>query len=270
MRECETYNEKLNTIFDKNESFYQNRLVAKIGSSTIMSANGQINHGLLDHYAWQTNELMNQGYEIAIVTSGSVACGRRKLTHLNGSASKQLLASVGQREIETAWASAFDKYNRVVGYSAYSERDLINLYQHHDNTLFESLESGLITIVNGNDAVNKVKKETVSISDDNDKLAGFVARYLQAGRLILLTESDGVKDREDQVIELMTRWSDISRIFVQEKTQDGTGGILSKVEVTMSFALNGRLAIIAHGQRERILLDIAEGRTIGTRVQMEV
>ncbi len=270
MKHFETYNEKLNTIFDKNEAFYQHRLVIKIGSSTIMSDNGQINHRLLDHVAWQTSELMDEGYQIAIVTSGAVACGRRKAKNLNGSiVDKQVLASVGQRDLENAWGDAFDKYNRLMGYSLYSEKNLTDLVADDENPLIKSLNSQVVQIINANDAVNRFEIEQLQISSDNDRLAGFVARRIQAQRLILLTEESGVWDKQQQVMEGMTRWSDMEKIFVQEKTKEGTGGMESKVEVAMSFALHGRIAYIARGLQDRVLLEIISGRSIGTRVQLK-
>jgi glutamate 5-kinase len=70
-------------------------------------------------------------------------------------------------------------------------------------------------------------------------------------------------------MEGMTRWSDMEKIFVQEKTKEGTGGMESKVEVAMSFALHGRIAYIARGLQDRVLLEIISGRSIGTRVQLK-
>lgn len=265
----ETYNEKLNRIFDKNESFYQNRLVFKVGSSTVMSNDGQINQNLLDNLAWQTSELMDLGYQVAIVTSGAVACGRRRAKHLSGSiVDKQVLASVGQRDLQNAWGDAFDKNNRIVGFPLYSEKNLADLVDDEENPLIKSLNSQVVQVINANDAVNRFEIEQLQISADNDRLAGFVARRIQAQRLILLTQEAGVWNKQKQVMEEMTNWEDMARMYLQEKTEEGTGGMESKVEVAMSFALKGRIAYIARGQQERVLLDIINGRSIGTRVLM--
>jgi len=172
MKDFETYNEKLNTIFDKNDKFYQNRLVFKVGSSTVMSNDGQINQNLLDNLAWQTSELMDLGYQVAIVTSGAVACGRRIAKNLNGSiVDKQVLASVGQLDLGTAWRNAFNKCNRISGYSLYSEKNLSDLVEDEENPLIKSLNSQVVQIINANDAVNKFEVEQLQISADNDRLA---------------------------------------------------------------------------------------------------
>jgi glutamate 5-kinase len=267
MQNYEKYSQKLNTMFDKNDAFYDDRIVVKIGSSTIMSSSGEINHNLLNHVAWQTDQLMRDGYKIAILTSGAVACGRRILG-FDTSASKQLLASIGQNDLEAAWHNAFRNYGRISGYSVFSENNLSSKVKIEDDHLLDAFDRGVVSIINGNDAVNEINNKRLMISQDNDMLAGFIARRVQAGRLILLTEADGVWDKEQKVMEEMTNWQDMYRMYIQEKTNEGTGGMQSKVAVALSFALNGRVAYIADGLKERAILDIIEGRSIGTRVLM--
>lgn len=265
----ETYFEKLNTIFDRNERYHSNRLVVKVGSSTIMSSGGEINHGLLNSLARQTSDLMDRGFEVVIVTSGAVACGRRRLMDFNGGmVGKQVLATVGQRYLENAWGEAFDSCNRVMGYSLISEKDLADITEHHEWPLLKALEHQIVPVINANDATNRFELKQLNISADNDQLAGFVARRIQAGRLILLTDEEGVWDKDKRIIETMTRSQDLERVFQGEKSREGTGGMASKIDVAMSFALNGRVAYIARGQRVSVLTDIIDGRNFCTRVQM--
>lgn len=263
------FNEVLRTTFQSGEEIRDKRIVFKVGSSTITQGQSSVNQEVVDQLAVQTDQLMRDGYEVTIVTSGAVACGRYKLgQEKSTSVSKHVLATVGQRFLEHSWGEAFTRVGRDIGYFAYSERDIQD-YRCLKVRLSEALSSGIVPVINANDAVNSFENSQLAISADNDRLAGFVARLVEAGTLVLLTEADGVWDTNKHVISSIKQRSDLERVYVQEKTGLGTGGILSKLEVATCFASHGRRAFIANGREKGILLRVVGGEQVGTQIQME-
>ena len=55
------------------------RLVVKIGSSTLTTEQGRIDHDYLRVLAKQVRAVRDAGWQVAIVSSGAIACGLERL-----------------------------------------------------------------------------------------------------------------------------------------------------------------------------------------------
>ena len=254
----------------EKETFMNKRFVIKLGSSTVVDAQDNARLEVFDIVAKQASQLINDGFEIAIVTSGAVAFGRKRLGFENGGiVRKQELAAAGSTKLFSTWARAFEKYNKITVDHLLSEQDVLAISENSPKwPILEELQSHLfVPIINANDSMNTFELEQLSISADNDRLSAFVARLVQAGNLIMLTEAEGVWDQNKQVIRSIETNHDLERVYVSSKSNQGTGGIESKIAVATAFAVGGRSAWITNSENDSIL-GIAAGKQVGTRIRM--
>jgi len=252
------------------EDFKYQRFVIKLGSSVIVDSDDDAKLEVFDSVARQTSRLIDHGYEIAIVTSGAVAFGRKRLGFDNGNlVRKQELAAAGSTRLFTTWAEAFKRYGKITIDHLLSEQDVQAISVGSPKwPLLDELQSGrYVPIINANDSVNTFELEQLSVSADNDQLSAFVARLVQAGKLIMLTEAEGVWDQNRQVIKVIEKQKDLEQVYTSSKTDQGTGGIESKIEVAVSFAIVGKSVWITNCENDSILR-IARDEQVGTKFRM--
>jgi glutamate 5-kinase len=121
------------------------------------------------------------------------------------------------------------------------------------------LENGVLPIVNENDTVSI----TGLMFTDNDELSGLIAQMLHASDLILLSNVDGVyngdpKDPQSRVIPSVYWDRDLSSYILDEKSEMGRGGMLSKSRTAQQVAQAGIRVIVANGNNDRIIPDLIE------------
>lgn len=254
------------------EIFSDKRFIVKLGSSSVVDKFDNLRVDLLDSVAAQTSLLIDQGCEIAIVTSGAVACGRSRLSISDGSlVTKQEMAAIGSTKLFSAWGKAFENHGKVTADHLLSERDVQAISEGSPKWPLqrELRDRRVVPVINANDSVNTFELEQLAISADNDGLSAFIADLVEAGGLIMLTEADGVWDKDKRIIDLIRSEEDLRRVYVEAKSSQGTGGIESKIAVASSFARDGRSAWIAGGHIGDVLVKIAKGEQVGTRIKMD-
>ena len=240
------------------------RIVVKVGSNVLTMAEGKLNitrmSALVDQIAW----LRWHNYEVILVSSGAVACGRKELqvNHMLDSVEqRQLFSAMGQVKLINLYYDLFREYGIHIGQvlttreNFQSERQ----YQNQRACMQVMLENGVIPIVNEND--------TVSVEElmftDNDELSGLIAQMMDAQTLVLLSNVDGIydgnpSDPKSEVIRTIKTGEDLSCYIQAEKSSAGRGGMASKYRTASSVAAAGIKVVIANGNRENILKDLAE------------
>jgi len=144
------------------------RIVIKIGTSTLTYDTGKINFTRIDRLARSVSDLMNQGKEIVLVTSGAIGIGVGKLNLKEKPKSipeKQAVAAVGQCELMHIYSKFFSEYGHTVGQILLT-RDVIEEEQRRKNVIntFETLlKRGIVPIVNENDSVSIEEIENIKI-----------------------------------------------------------------------------------------------------------
>lgn len=205
-----------------------------------------------------------------VVCSGSIASGRRLEPALrsNKTVDKQAAAIIGQPELTGVWMWAFrkNKYGKKVhvGEILLKDEDIRNSRK----PILRASESAVV-FINGPDATYDPETEEQIISLDNDRLSRHVAGIAGADTLALLTGAEGLLDRNKQVIGEIATLEDIERINFFEKTEDGTGGPHIKLLEARNFLTEpGKIAYIAGARIENIIVRIARGERVGTRVTL--
>lgn len=242
----------------EEERFVTRRMVIKIGSSTITGNTENLDANFMENIASQVSLLFNQGIEVIIVTSGAVASGKKGLESVDTVLDKQVAALFGQPELISSWKEALNNNGvKKVGQLLVTDTDLKSVKP----LLSKALYYGVV-VVNANDPVNDYEMKQFLVSADNDRLAGFIAKVISADTLLLLTDVDGVLDKDGKTIETFNSNEEIT-IF-SASTSLGTGGIFSKIQEAQEFT--GR-AIIANGRTNDVVLKVARGKKVGTEVK---
>lgn len=252
------------------------RVVVKLGSFTLADAEKGLRLSTIRAIASQVTEAWNRrGIRFVVVTSGAIAAGRKKLGMREKPrtvALKQAAAAVGQTTLMQAYERAFERRGRQVGQLLLTHEDFENRerYVNAKNTIETLLARGIVPIVNENDTV---ATQEIRLGD-NDHLAALVTQMVGADLLVLLTDRNGVYDRDPlrhRGARLLSVIEEITEERIRASTGSsgrgvGTGGMASKLLSARVVSDSGIPVVIASGLSRTSLSRILEGRTIGTLV----
>ena len=244
----------------------KHRIVVKIGSNVLTRKDGKLDvtrmSALVDQVAW----LRHEGYEVILVSSGAVACGRRelKVSHdLDSVEQRQLYSALGQVKLIGLYYDLFREFGIHVGQVLTMKENFEpgEQYQNQQACMTVMLENGVLPIVNENDTVSV----TELMFTDNDELSGLIAQMMQAGTLVLLSNIDGIYDRhpddpEALLIKEVAPGRDLSEYIQPEKSAFGRGGMHSKYTTASKAQQVGIRVIIANGERDNILVDLIQDK----------
>lgn len=264
---------------ESKESFLRQtrRVVVKIGSQILSSSDG-IEEGRIRGLAGDLALLHDQGKEVVVVSSGAVAAGMTRLglrERPRTIPQKQALAAVGQIKLMALYERCFSDLNKSVAQILLTHEDLSDRrrYLNAKHTLLTLFESSIIPIVNENDtvAVEEMK------FGDNDHLSSLVATLLEADLLVMLSDVDGVFDRDPRLFpdaQLIPLISDLKlykeKLGGQSQGPYGTGGMSSKIKAAEKAAASGIPTIIANGIEEDTLPKVFSAKEeIGTLILPE-
>ena len=241
------------------------RIVVKVGSNVLTRKDGKLDvtrmSSLVDQIAW----LRQHDYEVILVSSGAVACGRRELDNvdheLDSVEQRQLFSALGQVKLIGLYYDLFREYHINVG-QVLTMKENFQAGEQYRNQLAcmrVMLENGVLPIVNENDTVSV----TELMFTDNDELSGLIAQMMKAETLILLSNIDGIytgnpADPESELIKEVKPGTDLSKYIQTEKSSAGRGGMQSKYATAWKVQSAGIRVIIANGKRENVLIDLIE------------
>ena len=259
----------LNTARDRLVS--GQRWVIKIGSALLTNDGKGLNRPGIQAWVDQIADLMSQGIEVVLVSSGSVAEGMSRLGWTSRPSEVhqlQAAAAVGQMGLVQAYETAFQQHNKHTAQILLTHADLSNRqrYLNARSTLRTLIEMGVVPIVNENDTV---VTDEIRFGD-NDTLGALVANLVEADTLVILTDQDGLftKDpRHNDDAELITegRASDASfAAMAGDGGALGRGGMITKVKAAAVAARSGADTVIVGGRIENVLTRLRAKEKIGT------
>ena len=256
------------------------RIVVKIGTSTLTGGSRHLDLPRMMTLVQQITRLMAAGKQVVIVSSGAIAVGRDWMDHPDlprTIPSKQMLSAVGQPRLMNAYEQLFSIYNQKVAQVLLTREDISDRrrYLNARSTLESLMGYGVVAIVNENDTV---ATEEISIGD-NDNLSALVANLVEADLLVLLTDQPGLftadpkRKKHAELITLIDT-PEISReIWEAAGGTDsalGTGGMVTKLQAAEVARRSGTDVVIADGGETDVLVRLAAGEAIGTRIRAEV
>lgn len=250
------------------------RVVVKIGSSSLTNSKGEIDNVKFADHIQAIAALREEGHEIVLVSSGSIAAGFPRLGYPSRPVTikgKQAASAVGQSLLIQSYMEQLGKFNIIPAQILITRNDFSkkDRYRNAFNTITELLERGILPIINENDTVS-VEELTFG---DNDMLSALVSGLVHADQLIILTDINGLYDANPRKNPDAKRFD-----FLDEVTDDmlsfaggagssvGTGGMLSKLIASKTALSLGVRVFIGIGTGSRKLIDILEGKGDGTYI----
>ena len=248
------------------------RVIIKIGSSVLTDKKGSLSESVFDLLAGEISGIKSRGIEVVIVSSGAIASGMKKLgisSKPNEISMKQAIAACGQSALIWNYERAFSSFGLVVAQILLTHDGLADRkrFLNARKTLTTLLDMGIIPVVNENDTV---AVEEIMLGD-NDNLAALVTSLIEADLLILLTDIEGLynkdprKNDDAEFISLIERIGDeIESVAGDTLGRTTTGGMITKIQAARTAAAFGVPTIIANGKSGTALIDILDGKDVGT------
>ena len=253
---------------------YKQRVVIKVGTNVMTNKDNRIVKPVLDHLVQQIAELYERNIMSVLVSSGSVIAGMEVMgeSQITDKATRrQVYSAIGQPRMMRHYYNIFQDYGMKCAQVLATKRDF-NPGSHRDNMIncYEGLlAEGVVPIANEDDAVSL----TNSMFSDNDELASLVAELTKADKLIILTDTDGLftghpDDKDTEVIQNVSVDQNVEKYIktIDKGEAEGRGGMGSKLNIAKQTASKNIPTYIANGKRKRVILDIVEGKSVGTKI----
>jgi glutamate 5-kinase len=245
------------------------RIVIKVGSALLVAADGSIRSGWLATLCADIAALVKQGCAVIIVSSGAIAIGARRMALGSNPratlATAQAAASVGQIALAGEWSRALGAFDLIGAQMLLTLEDLEDRrrFLNATATLETLIDHGIIPVINENDSI---ATDEIRFGD-NDRLAARVAQAAFAGELLLLSDVDGLYDRnpaqhpDAQLIPEVARVD--ARIMAMASGGSasglGSGGMTSKLQAAQIATRAGIAMTILSGQHDHPVARLLHG-----------
>jgi glutamate 5-kinase len=248
------------------------RIVVKVGSSLVTNEGRGLDEAAIAQWSQQLSDLVKQGREVIMVSSGAIAEGMKRL----GWAKRpkeinelQAAAAVGQMGLVQMYETKLRELGLRSAQVLLTHADLADRerYLNARSTLLTLLQLGVVPVINENDTVvnDEIK------FGDNDTLGALVANLIEADLLVILTDQPGLytadpRKHPDAQFVHVARAGDpeLERMAGGAGSGIGTGGMITKILAAKRAASSGASTVIAWGREPNALPRLMAGESIGT------
>lgn len=250
----------IDNLPDLSDASAAGRLVIKVGSALLVGPDGLPRHEWLAGLVAEIAGMRTSGQQVVVVSSGAIALGAARMGLLKGGrgslADAQAAASVGQIALAGLWSQLLDQHGLGAAQMLVTLGDLEDRrrYLNASSTLARLLAAGFVPVVNENDSV---ATEEIRFGD-NDRLAARVAQAASADAVLLLSDVDGLYDRNpsDPAAVLLSRVDGVTdeiRAMADSGSASGlgSGGMISKLQAAEIAERAGIALAIINGTRDR-------------------
>ncbi len=245
------------------------RLIVKVGSSLLVDATGAVRRDWLAGLVEDIAAKSAGGQQVAIVSSGAIALGARRLGLAKGGRASledaQAAAAVGQIALAGVWAELLAGHGLTAAQMLVTLDDLEDRrrYLNASATLDRLLSLGTVPVINENDSV---ATEEIRFGD-NDRLAARIAQAAGAQQVILLSDVDGLYTADPSADQGAARIARVTRIDARiaamagagSQSGMGSGGMASKIEAARIATASGVDLIIVSGHEPHPLARVGQG-----------
>jgi glutamate 5-kinase len=248
------------------------RWVVKVGSALVTNEGQGLDDGFIRHLVDQIAVLCEKGIDVVLVSSGAVAEGMARLGWFRRPGALhqlQAAAAVGQMGVVQTYESSFQRHGRHTAQVLLTHEDLVDRqrYLNARSTLRSLMEMGVIAVVNENDTV---ATDEIRFGD-NDTLAALVANLVEADMLVILTDQQGLFDKDPRhhadaelVSEGHAGDPGLLTMAGESRGALGSGGMQTKLLAAERAARSGTATVIASGREENILQRLRDAEQVGT------
>lgn len=258
-------------------NLYPNRIVVKVGTSTLTNEPGKTNLRIFDLLTRTLADIQNLGFEVILVSSGAIAIGTNKMNlpqRPKTMRMKQAAAAVGQCSIMYLYDRFFSDYGKTTAQILLNAEDIEAEEKKENlcNTFNALLENGIIPVVNENDSVSYTEIESKErLFGDNDMLSAVTAILCRASRLVIFSDIDGFFDRDPRLFPgahlipcAQATDESLAALAGGAGSRRGTGGMRTKLQAARLACAQGIDTVITNGSRPEALYEIAKGESVGT------
>ena len=264
---------------DRKEFINAKRIVVKLGTNILRNDEGYVSLPRVFSFIEDMASLVKSGKEVILITSGAVGLGRKRLglEGTTGTALKQACAAIGQGKLMSIYEGGFDTYGLVAAQILLTEDDfgIRTRYLSLRTTLNKLLELGVIPVINQNDTVSSIevdpRYEHMQVCFSvNDKLSALVASELDADLLLILSDVDGLYDKnpkenpDAKIIPVVNEVTDEILELGTDASDGGRGGMRTKLMAARMVTRFGGRVLIANGKIPYVIKKVFAGDEIGT------
>lgn len=278
------------SLFDYTQLRKVKRVVIKIGTNVLMMQEEKENPDALENYTSviqpimaQIATLMQEGKQVALVSSGSIGLGARELGLLppiKDIVMRQICAATGQPQLMDIYRNIGKQYHLNCAQILITRNNCnsFNSYTALKDCLSTLLNRNVLPIINENDPVST--EEIDNNFGDNDQLSALIASKLEADILIILTDVDSFYTKNPRkhqdairiplitdITPFLSEHSDKGSIglsSLETGTNYGTGGMHTKLRAANVTQQVGCHLCIASALQDKVLLKILKGDSVGT------
>ncbi len=245
------------------------RLIVKVGSSLLVGRDGTVRRAWLTDLVGDIAARIARGQQIAIVSSGAIALGARRLGLGKGGRASlddaQAAAAVGQIALAGVWADVLGAHGLTAAQMLVTLDDLEDRrrYLNASATIDRLMSLGVVPVINENDSV-----ATAEIRfGDNDRLAARIAQAAGAAQVVLLSDVDGLFTADPSTDAGAVRITRVERIDAAVEAMAtggsasgmGSGGMASKIAAAKIATSSGVDLVIVSGHAPHPLARVADG-----------
>lgn len=247
------------------------KLVLKIGTSTLTNGTPLISRGKIEDIGRQILAVRDQ-FDFVLVSSGAIAAAKQYINIKDAGKpveSKQAMAAIGQPLLMRTYNEVFSDFGIQTAQCLMTYRDFENDISRQNtlNTITELIKYSYLPIINENDttAVEEI------LLGDNDNLSAHVAVLIAADLLVLVSDIDGLFDKNPHLHADANLIPEIKNIeeameLVEERNSGlGTGGMNSKLEAAMLCQKENIETWIVGGGQNNFLIDAFAGKSRFTK-----
>ena len=266
------YNTPMISELTQIHTTHKKRIVFKVGTSSLTHADGRVSRHKIKTITSQLALLHEAGHELILVSSGAIAAGfsalgfKKRPTKIPD---KQACAAVGQGLLLEEYTSQLLLRQIVSAQILLNQSDFADerRYKNAHQAISVLLQRGAIPIINENDTV-AIEEMKVG---DNDTLSAQVAAMVQADLLVLLTDVDGLytgnphnDPTAKRLVHINRITSDVIAMAGGAGSQNGTGGMLTKLKAATIATESGVPVYICSSLKDDALLEAVNWQVDGT------
>jgi glutamate 5-kinase len=246
------------------------KVVIKIGTKILVQPNGSFHHSRVQALVKDICKLQEEGISVVLVSSGSIGLGMGILGYTDRPrvlAEKQSCAAVGQIKLMHYYSEKFEVHGQHVAQVLLSGEDFHEnkRYNNIRRTIQSLLSKNVIPIINENDTIC-----TAEIIGDNDKLCTDVAHFLEADLLVLLSDEEGLYNKNPKTHKDAELISVVPKITPAIESLGGgagsktsVGGMRSKLKAIKQATQSGIPVALTNGKKSG-LYGLVRGDRVGT------
>ena len=236
-------------------------LLIKIGTRLLTKNNQKLDYKCIQNIIHQIAKLHKE-FSIILVSSGAVGAGREFIVPdiKDSITQKQVLASLGQVRLLQIYFNFFQKKKILIAQALITKENFQKKesYFNMKEIFSQLLKKNIIPVINENDVISSFE----NTFGDNDQLAALTAALMQAEKMILLSDIDGLftddpkkSNQTEPIAEIDNIDSTILQYAKRSLSEGGTGGMYSKLQAAQITTEHGITTVLCNGKNKNALLN---------------